>query len=234
MIRMRPTARCFVVLLGLGVLQPTVHLAAGDQTAAKLETAIFQSGINGYDGTVDIELWARLRPQSSTPTPTPRPMQTTTAGKARFSFDSEKIIGNGPGQIPPGSLVRSATMIVSAFDQGDTVYFHRMLVPWPRQATWTTLVAGVTADGLEASRHRESFTFGKIAANSSAIPFDVTDSVQAWVNGAANHGWVFINSGGNGWDFYTHEFEDIKQRPKLDRHVQATEDQRNGNRCRQR
>ena len=90
-----------------------------------------------------------------------------------------------------------------------------MLVPWPRQATWTTLVAGVTADGLEASRHRESFTFGKIAANSSAIPFDVTDSVQAWVNGAPNHGWVFINTGGNGWDFYTHEFDDVKQRPKL-------------------
>jgi hypothetical protein len=34
------------------------------------------------------------------------------------------------------------------------------------------------------------FTFGKIAANSSAIPIDVTDSVQAWVNGAPNHGWV--------------------------------------------
>ena len=49
------------------------------------------------------------------------------------------------------------------------------------------MIAGVTADGLEASRHRESFTFGKIAANSSAIPFDVTDSVQAWVNGAPNY-----------------------------------------------
>ena len=47
------------------------------------------------------------------------------------------------------------------------------------------MIGGVTADGLEASRHRESFTFGKIAANTSAIPFDVTDSVQAWVNGDA-------------------------------------------------
>jgi hypothetical protein len=43
----------------------------------------------------------------------------------------------------------------------------------------------------------------------------VTDTVQAWVNGAANHGWVFINTGPNGWDFYTSEFEDVKQRPRL-------------------
>jgi hypothetical protein len=77
------------------------------------------------------------------------------------------------------------------------------------------LVSGVSADDLEASRHKDSFTFGKIAANSSEIVFDVTDTVQAWVNGEANHGWVFLNTGGNGWDFYTSEFEKISQRPKL-------------------
>ena len=43
----------------------------------------------------------------------------------------------------------------------------------------------------------------------------MTDTVQAWVNGAPNHGWVFINTGPNGWDFYTSEFEDVKQRPRL-------------------
>jgi hypothetical protein len=90
-----------------------------------------------------------------------------------------------------------------------------MLVPWKRTATWTSLVAGVTADGLEASKQKDGFTFGKISASTSAIPFDVTDTVQAWANGSANHGWVFINTGGNGWDFYTSEFDDVKQRPKL-------------------
>jgi hypothetical protein len=34
------------------------HIAAGDRTVANVEQAIFQSGINGYDGNVDIELWA--------------------------------------------------------------------------------------------------------------------------------------------------------------------------------
>jgi hypothetical protein len=177
--------------------------------------AEFQTGVNGYNGTVDIEVWA-LAPTTILDT---NPNATSDAnndgGESQVLLRFEGIVGKKPGQIPPGSAVRSATLIVSAFDQGDTVHIHRMLVPWSRQSTWTTLIAGVTADGAEASRHRESFTFGKIAANSSSIPFEVTDSVQAWVNGAANHGWVFINTGGNGWDFYTCEFDDIKQRPKL-------------------
>jgi hypothetical protein len=77
------------------------------------------------------------------------------------------------------------------------------------------MVAGVTADGLEAAQKVDSFTFGNIPATSADIPFVVTDTVQAWVNGEANFGWVFIDTGTNGWDFYTSEFEEVKQRPRL-------------------
>jgi hypothetical protein len=196
-------------------LWPILVVLAAAGPAPKIKRTTFQSGVNGYDGTVDIELWA-LAPTTVLDT---NPNASTDAnndgGESQILLRFEDIVGTRSGQIPPGSAVHSATLIVSAFDQGDTVHLHRMLVPWPRQATWTTMVGGVSADGLEASRHRESFTFGKIAANSSAIPFDVTDSMQAWVHGAANHGWVFLNTGGNGWDFYTHEFEDVAQRPKL-------------------
>jgi hypothetical protein len=204
-----------IALMAFGVLSGSPATVAGDSKPSARKTASFQTGVGGYDGTVDIELWA-LAPTTILDT---NPNATSDAnndgGESQVLVRFEKIIGDGPGQIPPGSTVLSATLVVSAFDQGDTVHVHRMLVPWQRQSTWTTLVAGVTADGNEASRNRESFTFGKIAANSSTIPFNVTDSVQAWVNGAANHGWVFINTGGNGWDFYTSEFDDVKQRPKL-------------------
>jgi hypothetical protein len=104
---------------------------------------------------------------------------------------------------------------VSAFDQGTTVNIHRMLIPFSESATWNSMIAGVSADGQEASRRKDSFTFGTIAANSSTAVFDVTDTLQAWVNGRPNYGWVFINTGGNGWDFYTSDFQDVKQRPKL-------------------
>ena len=208
-------ARFALALLAFGLPSgPSATDADGPKPAAR-KAASFQTGVDGYDGTVDIELWA-LAPTTVLDT---NPNATSDAnndgGESQVLLRFERIIGDGPGRIPPGSAVRSATLVVSAFDQGDTVHIHRMLVPWQRQATWATLVAGVTADGTEASRHRESFTFGKIAANSSSIPFDVTDSVQAWVNGAPNQGWVFINTGGNGWDFYTCEFDDLRQRPKL-------------------
>lgn len=175
----------------------------------------FQTGVDAYNGTVDLEVWA-LAPTTILDT---NPNATSDAnndgGESQVLLRFEGIVADEADRIPRGAMIHSATLLVSAFDQGDTVHIHRMLVPWRRQSTWTTLVAGITADGSEASRHRESFTFGKIAANSTAIPFDVTDSVQAWVNGAPNLGWVFINTGGNGWDFYTSEFSDIKQRPKL-------------------
>jgi hypothetical protein len=68
---------------------------------------------------------------------------------------------------------------------------------------------------LEASKKVDSITFGKISASSSEAPFQVTDTVQAWVNGEANFDWVFINTGTNGWDFYTSEFEEVKQHGPL-------------------
>jgi hypothetical protein len=203
-------------LLALLLAWPTaVDGARSEDAKPGSVTTSFRAGVDGYDGTVDIELWA-LAPTTVLDT---NPNATTDAnndgGESQILLRFERIIGRGKGQVPPGSMIHSATLVVSAFDQGDTVHLHRMLVPWPRQATWTTMVGGVTADGMEASRHRESFTFGKIAANTSAIPFDVTDSVQAWANGSPNYGWVFINTGGNGWDFYTSEFDDVRQRPVL-------------------
>ena len=136
-------------------------------------------------------------------------------GESQVVLRFDGIIGKEPKQIPKFSRIKTAKLYVSAFDQGTTVNLHRMLVPFSKTATWNSLVDGVSADGLEASRHKDSFTFGKIAANTSVVIFDVTDTVQRWVSGAPNYGWVFLNTGGNGWDFYTSDFEDIKQRPKL-------------------
>ena len=175
----------------------------------------FQQGVNGYTGTVDTEIWALATTTILSANPNASSDANNDGGESQVLLRFEKIIGDQPDQIPPKSRVRSAKLLVSAFDQGDTVNLHRMLVPFEASATWNSLVSGVSCDGLEASRHKDSFTFGKIAANSSEIVFDVTDTVQTWVNGDANHGWVFINTGGNGWDFYTSEFESQSQRPKL-------------------
>src|SRR5215469_17000750 len=187
----------------------------GDAPAGGKQTISFQQGVNGYTGTIDVEIWAVAPNTCLECNPNASSDSDNDGGESQILIRFEGLVGEGPGQIPPRATVHSARLVVSAFDPGTTVYLHRMLVPWKRTATWNSMVAGVTADGLEASPQKDSFTFGKIAANSSDIVFEVTDTVQAWVNGTPNHGWVFINTGPNGWDFYTSEFEDIKQRPRL-------------------
>src|SRR5262245_11570140 len=178
-------------------------------------TVSFQQGISGYSGAVDTEIWA-LAPTTILETnPNASSDANNDGGESQVLLRFDGIVGLNQRQVPPRAMVHSAKLMVSAFDQGDTVNLHRMLVPFDRTATWNSLISGVSADGLEASRHKDSFTFGKIAANSSEIAYEVTDTVQAWVNGEANHGWVFLNTGGNGWDFYSSDFDKLAQRPKL-------------------
>jgi len=201
-----------LLVVGLLALEP--QPAQSPAIPAK-QRITFQNGVGGYSGSRDTEVWA-VSPN------------TILEGNINASSDSDNdggesqvlmrfdgIVGRDAGQLPPNSMVHSASLIVSAFDEGTTVHLHRMLVPWKRSATWNSLVAGISADGFEASPQKSSFTFGKIAASTSDIDFAVTDSVQAWANGDTNHGWVFINTGGNGWDFYTSEFDDVAKRPNL-------------------
>jgi hypothetical protein len=203
-------------LVGLTVLGASVAAGiAADKPAPGKTALIFQNGVNGYEGTIDIEIWAVSPNTCLEGNPNASSDADNDGGESQILLRFERIVGDKPGQVPPHATVHSAKLVVSAFDEGNPVHLHRMLVPWKRTATWNSMVAGVTADGLEASKKVESFTFGKISASSSEVPFEVTDTVQAWVNGEANFGWVFINTGTNGWDFYTSEFEEVKQRPKL-------------------
>jgi hypothetical protein len=208
-----------VVLAVLAVAAVTVvGLTADSPTppgSGAKRTLRFQDGVNGYAGTIDVEIWAVSPNTCLEGNPNASSDADNDGGESQILLRFENLIGDKPDQIPPKSTIHSAKMVVSAFDPGDTVHLHRMLVPWKRTATWNSMVAGVTADGLEASKQKDSFTFGKIAASSSEIPFEVTDTVQAWANGTPNHGWVFINTGTNGWDFYTSEYEELTQRPKL-------------------
>lgn len=199
----------------LAALAAGLPAISADAPDASKKSISFQDGANGYTGTVDLEIWAVAPNTCLQGNPNASSDADNDGGESQVLMRFDDIIGNKPNQIPPKSAIHSATLVVSAFDEGTTVHLHRMLVPWKANATWNSLVGGVTADGREASKQKDGFTFGKISASTSAIPFDATDTVQAWANGKPNHGWVFINTGGNGWDFYTSEFDDVKQRPKL-------------------
>ncbi len=205
-------SRRSALLGGLLMLWAGIAVAAD---RPKSVTLSFRSGVDGYHGTVDAEVWALAPTTILNVNPQVTSDSNNDGGESQVLMRFDEIIGDRPRQIPPGAAIVSARLYVSAFDQGDTVHLHRMLVPFGKAPTWNSLVSGVSADGYEAARTKDAFTFGKIAANSSEISFDVTDTVQAWVNGVANHGWVFLNTGGNGWDFYASDFDKLNQRPRL-------------------
>jgi len=196
-------------LIALSLAQP-----APPTTISPTQTTAFvNDGV--YKGCLDTELWELSPNKVMEHFDVVTSDSNNDGGESQILMRFDGIIGTGKGQIPPGSRIKNATLIVTAFDPGTTVNMHRMLVPWPRAATWSNMVAGVSADGLEASRHKEAFTFGKISANKQAVKFEATDSVQAWVNGRPNYGWVFLNTGANGWDFYSSEYVELESRPKL-------------------
>ena len=80
------------------------------KVASKFSRVTFQAGVNGYDGTVDVELWA-LAPTTILDT---NPNATTDAnndgGESQILLRFEGIVGDGPHQIPSGSAVHSAAL----------------------------------------------------------------------------------------------------------------------------
>jgi hypothetical protein len=96
------------------------------------------------------------------------------------------------------------------------VGLHRMLVPWDGDTTWNSLGEGVAADDSEA-RAISDDSQADLQGNAYVI-FDVTDSVQAWAEGAPNHGWLILNTSTDGWDVATELYEGDQatdRRPRL-------------------
>lgn len=213
-VRISPSNKIFMAKLFRLSVFPLLLLAS-PSCFGQSSKIVFQNGMDGYQGTVDTEIWALAPTTLLESNPNASSDANNDGGESQVLIRFDGIIGNADRTVPLRSHIVSARLLVSAFDQGSTVNLHRMLVPFSKSATWSSVIDGVSADGLEASRQKDSFTFGKIAANTSIVVFDVTDTVQAWASGQANHGWVFLNTGGNGWDFYSSEFDDIGQRPKL-------------------
>lgn len=130
-------------------------------------------------------------------------------------FDT--IIGNGKGQVPAGAKIKKAILSLttegSYADSKGGARFHRMKVAWSEASTWTSLSSGISL-GAEAESKHDADSAGMVTAKGTRS-FDVTASVQAWANGAANHGWVLINKSTDRWTFRSSEWPEVVERPLL-------------------
>ncbi|MEM6769990.1 MAG: DNRLRE domain-containing protein, partial [Bacteroidota bacterium] len=190
-------------------------------TVTSLSTIVFQNGAeiagNPYFGSESTALWAEI-PDSNLSANLFFSADDSPVEQSIIQF--KDIIGASVGQIPPGVTIVSAELSLRIFGQGspsDDLELARILGAWnAATATWNNFTlngntqAGVQQDGIEASNNPGTFSSGL-----GIQTVDVTDDVQAWVDGVANHGWAIFNPSTNGVDFSSTASNLQELRPSL-------------------
>jgi hypothetical protein len=185
----------------------------------------FQQNVGGYTGTVDTALHSDP-PAQGTAYGNDTSMSIdgddgssgTAPNQGLIRFDN--IIGPGPVRIPMGSTINGATLTFTVSDPGSGMNLHRMLSTWSETSTWTSMANGIQTDGIEAVSAILA-TVGANDANANVplgpLALNVTSAVQAWANGADNHGFALIPfvAGTNGIDIHSSESDTILSRPQL-------------------
>ena len=117
------------------------------------------------------------------------------------------IIGSGPYQLRPHEQIQRATLrynvdeTFSGNARGASAQLHEISKEWNASSTTFRTFAG--AQGLNEAEYRTP-AIATAFANPLAgwYEIDVTASVQSWVNGVGNNGWIWMPSpqylGGSG------------------------------------
>jgi hypothetical protein len=220
-------------LLILPVLVLALLFALARQAQAQTSgIRSFQEGVSGYIGTLDTQL--RMASSNAntaasvdliTDGADGNPAGATTNYASQIILRFDNIFGAGPNQIPPGSLIRKATLALYSTagnaQSGATISLHRLLQDWVETCNWATCFGtdGVQRDDIEAvstndvqfiPNFQDPATFGR-----QGVTNDVTVSLQAWSDGAPNYGWVLDNAGTDGYRVNTSENATVANRPLL-------------------
>ena len=116
------------------------------------------------------------------------------------------IIGSGPHQLRPHEYIQRATLryyvdvVFSDSATGATAQLHEISIPWDANSTTFRTFAG--AQGLNEAEYRTPAIATALANRAGWFELDVTASVQSWINGVGNNGWIWLPSsqalGGSG------------------------------------
>jgi len=202
----------------LGTLVLAVGLLA--TSASRAETLVFQEGAllpggGPYTGTQDTEIEATYPTVAFGSKVSVRTdlayFEAETQGLLRF----DGIFGALPDRIPPGSTITSAVLTLEVFNSSNVpigiISVYRMTTAWSESSTWDSLAGGVQVGSETVAVADDAHTTEQIASTS----FDVLPSLQAWASGARNSGWVLLNDGTDGMEFWSSEYGTLAARPML-------------------
>jgi len=189
-----------------------------DWVRSSASVASFQQGVGGYAGAVDTVL-VQQRPAGSFAA-SALLWAGSAAGQqqvAMLRFDA--AFGTASGQVPPGAVIDSARLVLTtpasvAGAAGGGGNLLRLRRPFATTSSWANAFGGngIQPDGIEAELTVDR-VIGSVAAGVAS--FDVTASVQAWANGAANHGWAVRGGSVDAWGIASAEAAAPGDRPRL-------------------
>lgn len=191
-------------------------------------TYVFTQGLSGYLGTKDVELVQQF-PDAS------HPSNYYVSTDFNDGFSQQQVLikfngifGIGENKVPAGASVRKATLQVYGIDSSlNAISIFQMLRGWSESATWNSMSGGIQTDDAEASAEADDTLIAPIEG--VFHKFDVTESVRSWAEShAVNHGFAILNSGSDGFDFYTSEHGFQAQRPTLTIEIGDCETTNNG------
>jgi len=110
------------------------------------------------------------------------------------------IIGLGPYQLRPHEQIRRATLryfvdtTFSTNAPGASASLHEISIPW--NASVTTFNTFTGAQGLNEAEYRVPMVATAFATGAGWFNIDVTASVNRWINGTSNNGWIWLPTGG--------------------------------------
>jgi hypothetical protein len=173
----------------------------GGYTSAKDTYIDSSTGSTSFNHGSDGEVWVDGSPSQQ--------------GLIRF----DDIVGSGTTQVSSGTKVISAKLRIytgnTTNDESPNDFgLYTMKRTWEESDTYDSLVGGISGSEVDAT---PGFTV-RPNDEGAYVVFDVTDTVQAWVDGTLpNFGWMLRNdTAGNGWRFISSDNGTIGNRPYLE------------------
>jgi hypothetical protein len=159
----------------------------------------------------------------TTPTTNKGSLNTCVADGDESGGDVSCLMRWSPLNIPAGSLIQSASLMLTALNPtGGTYDIHAITRNWKEnETTWnnaTTAAAWATPGAIGPS-DRGSTVLGTVTGSGTLdVPLNAAGvaMIQSWINGAANEGIIISHSSNtDGIDFASGEHTTISSRPML-------------------
>lgn len=195
-------------------------IAVTDTGPGGIRTMRYQDGINGYSGTQSLGI-IQTQPDRSNLSSRVWVDNNDHNDQSQVLVNFRDTIGSGVDQIRPGTQIEKAILRIYLGTDSNVqtrfpVQFNQMLVDWDESHSWNSSVwngDGVQADGEEAKEDYD--TIRAFLDPGKYYEVDVTPTVESWLNGDPEYGWLIHSDFSDGYAFYTHHTSNVEERPEL-------------------